>query len=109
MENINLTDTFAEFKELKNIDEEINKEIRGSTNVSLPINSNEDLMHLFGLMVPSRKDVIYTAGVERFSPKLVAEQKTKIEEKESDADKLFRMYLKKKWEREQELRENMYL
>ena len=49
------------------------------------------------------------AGAEKFSNKHMKAQKEKIEEKESEADKLYRLYLQKKWEREQQLRENMYL
>jgi len=109
MRTINAYSQMALGKELKSIDDEISKEIQGSTNVALPINSQEDLMHIFGMMVPSHKDVIYTAGVERFSPKIMNDQKSKVEQKEPEADKLFRLYLRKKWEREQELRENMYL
>lgn len=96
-------------KELRNIDDEINEKLLNTSNKPKKLQNKDDLMQIFGMMVPSKKDVIYTAGVERFSPDLAKEHKTKIEEKESEADKLYRMYLRKKWLREQELRENMYL
>ena len=59
--------------------------------------------------MPSKKDILYTAGVEQISPQKVQNQKEKIEEKEKDADKLFRLYLRRKWQREQALRDGMYL
>ncbi|MHA1672097.1 MAG: hypothetical protein ACTSYI_00590 [Promethearchaeota archaeon] len=98
-------------KELRNIDDEINEKVYGSktNNATKPIQSQQDLIQLFGLMVPSKKDILYTAGVERFSPDLAKEQKVLIDEKETDADKIYRLYLRKKWLREHELRENMYL
>ncbi len=98
-------------KELRNIDDEINEKVYGSkaNNATKPIQSQQDLIQLFGLMVPSKKDILYTAGVERFSPDLAKEQKEIINEKETDADKIYRLYLRKKFQREFEFRENMYL
>ncbi|WP_457556748.1 hypothetical protein [Candidatus Harpocratesius sp.] len=96
-------------RELHNIDEEINEKIYGSKKQPKQIKNKQDLLQIFGLMTPSEKNILYTTGIERFSPQLAKTQKEKIEEKESEADKLYRLYLRKKWEREQELRENMYL
>ena len=100
--------TMAFGKELTNIDDEINKKIDGS---SKSIKNKQDLMGLFGMMVPSKKDeMIYSmAGHTKLSNEMMKEQKDKIEEKETDSDKLYRMYLRKKWQRQQELRENMYM
>lgn len=95
-------------KELRNIDEEINHKI-SSLDQGKKIQTKDDLLQIFALMTPSEKDLLYTAGVERISPNLVQQHKKKIEEKESDADKLYRLYLRKKWQREQEMRENLYL
>ena len=109
MRKITERNNMAFGKEIRNIDDEINQHINnGKPNAK---QSKKDLLRLFGLMVPSKKDKsIYTmAGTEKFSNKEVQNQKDKIEEKDSDADKLYRLYLRKKWEREQELRKNMYL
>jgi Cft2 family RNA processing exonuclease len=109
MRKITEVNSMAFGKELTNIDDEINKQIYGENPKA--IKSKQDLMRIFGLVVPSPKDKsIYTmAGAEKFSNEHVNMQKKKIEEKESNADKLYRLYLRKKWEREQQLRENMYL
>ena len=100
-------------KELKNLDEEINKEIESHTpKNSKKINNKEELLQLFGMMVPinpKKKDVIYMSGIEHISSNRMNQQKLKIDEKESNADKLFRYYLRKRWEREQALRNSMYL
>ena len=95
--------------EVKNLDEEISKNIKTHEKIHGKSDSQHELKQLFGLIVPSKKDIIYTAGVEHISPQKVQNQKEKIEEKEKEADKLFRLYLRKKWEREQLLREGMYL
>lgn len=95
--------------EVKNLDEEINKNINTLEKTHRKPNSQQELMQLFGLIVPSKKDILYTTGVEQISPQKVQNQKEKIEEKEKDADKLFRLYLRKKWQREQALRDGMYL
>ena len=95
--------------EIKNLDDEIGKKIKTHEKIHGKTNTKQELMQLFGLIVPSKKDILYTAGVEQISPQKVQDQKEKIEEKEKDADKLFRLYLRKKWEREQALREGMYL
>ena len=60
------------------------------------IKSPQELMQLFGMVTPSKKDVIYTAGVERFSPAQGNDLKMKIEEKRPDADKNFRKALRRK-------------
>jgi len=95
--------------ELKNLDEEINKKLETQKKIDGKPNTKQELMQLFGLIVPSKKDILYTAGVEQISPQKVQNQKDKIEDKEKDADKLFRLYLRRKWEREQALRDGMYL
>ena len=95
--------------EIKNLDEEISKNLKTHEKIHGKSDSQQELMQLFGLIVPSKKDILYTAGVEQISPQKVQNQKEKIEEKEKDADKLFRLYLRKKWEREQALRDGMYL
>jgi hypothetical protein len=97
-------------KQLKNIDHEINQKLQ-INNLSKPIKSKEELIQLFGMMVPDprKKDIMYMFGVEKFSPKQMENQKDIIEEKNPDADRLYRLYLRKKWEREQALREGMYL
>ncbi len=97
-------------KELKNIDNEIDLKVNGIKKFD-SIKSKEQLINLFGMMVPdkSKKDVIYLSGVEKYSPEVVGLQKEKIEEKNPDADRLYRLYLRKKWEREQALRNGMYL
>ena len=107
-----LTDrsTMALGKELRNIDEDITKKLTGESKLK-SIQSEADLLQLFGLVVPSRKDnTIYSMnGAGLYSPEKMRTQKGKIEEKETDADKLYRMYLQKKWAREQALREGLYL
>ena len=108
MRTITAHNQMAFGKELRNIDDEINQKIGGRHNQK-KIQSKEELLQIFALMTPSEKEYLYTAGVERFSPKFVESHKMKIEEKETDADKLYRLYLRKKWQREQEMRENMYL
>ncbi len=95
--------------EIKNLDEEISNNIKNHKKINGKINTQQELMQLFGLVVPSKKDILFTTGVEQISPQKVQNQKEKIEEKEKDADKLYRLYLRRKWEREQALREGMYL
>ncbi len=97
-------------KELTNIDDEINNQLFGEKKAK-QITSKEELIQLFGMMVPDsrKKDMIYMSGVEKFSPKHMEHQKDKIEEKNPEADKLYRLYLRRKWEREQALREGMYM
>lgn len=109
MRQITANNTMAFGKELTNIDDEITKQIHGES--ARTIHNKQDLLQLFGMMVPSKKDnMVYTmAGTEKFSNEHIAQQKVKIEDKESDADKLYRLYLQKKWERQQQLRENMYM
>ena len=105
MRAISPISTMTYGRELTNIDDEIDKKL-GKTN---PKKSQEELLQLFGMMVPSKKDVIYTSGVEKVDPEQVNLQKEKVEEKDPHADRMFRLYLQKKWEREQQLRDNMYL
>ncbi len=109
MRQITAHNNMAFGKELTNIDDEISKQINGKSAKS--ISNKEDLLQLFGMVVPSKKDdKVYTmAGTEKVSNEQIHEQKQKIEEKDTDADKLYRLYLRKKWERQQEMRENMYL
>ncbi len=95
--------------EIKNLDDEINKNLKINKKTHGKPNTKQELMQLFGLIVPSKKDILYTTGIEQISPQKVQNQKDKIEEKEKEADKLFRLYLRKKWAREQALREGMYL
>ena len=95
--------------EIKNLDDEISKNLKTHEKIQGKSNTQQELMQLFGLIVPSKKDILYTTGVEQISPQKVQNQKEKIEEKEKDADKLFRLYLRRKWQREQALREGMYL
>ncbi len=109
MKTVTARSQMAYGKEIKNLDEEISKNIETNKKIQGKLNTKQELMQLFGLIVPSKKDIIYTAGVEQISPLKVQIQKDKIEEKEKDADKLFRLYLRRKWEREQALREGMYL
>ncbi|MHA1519242.1 MAG: hypothetical protein ACTSRK_03575 [Promethearchaeota archaeon] len=111
MRTVTAKNQMAYGRELHNIDDEINEKIYGSRekNSGKPIQNKLDLIQLFGMMVPSEKEILYTAGVERFSPDLAKKQKEIIEEKETDADKIYRLYLRKKFQREFEFRENMYL
>jgi hypothetical protein len=109
MKTVTARSQMAYGKEIKNLDDEISNKIKDHQKTHGKINSKQELMQLFGLIVPSKKDILYTAGVEQISPQKVQNQKDKIEEKEKDADKLFRLYLRRKWEREQALREGMYL
>ncbi|UYP48276.1 hypothetical protein NEF87_004561 [Candidatus Lokiarchaeum ossiferum] len=97
-------------KELTKIDDEINFKLNEGKKAK-SISSKEELLQLFGMMVPDnrKKDLIYMSGVEKYSPEQMAHQKEKIEEKNPEADKLYRLYLQKKWEREQALREGMYM
>lgn len=97
-------------KELTRIDDEINFKLNEGKNAK-SITSKEELVQLFGMMVPDnqKKDMIYMSGVEKYSPEHMKHQKEKIEEKNPEADKLYRLYLRKKWEREQALREGMYM
>ena len=92
--------------ELKSIDDEITKKYGDK---SQSIKSKQDLMQLFGMMTPSKNDILYTTGVERFSPELSNEMKGKIEEKSPHADKEFRKKIREKWERDHFDREGMYL
>ena len=110
MRQITARSSMAMGKELRNIDEDISKNLKEESNLK-PIGSEADLLQLFGLVVPSRKDnTIYSMnGAGLYSPDKMNAQKGKIEEKETDADKLYRLYLQKKWAREQALREGMYL
>jgi hypothetical protein len=106
MRTVTAYNAMAYGKEIRNLDDDIAKEIKNHPN---NVNSQEKMLQLFGMIVPTRKDLIYTAGIEKVSPPEIQSSKMKIEQKETDADKLFRLYLQKKWEREQELRNNMYL
>ena len=109
MKTITARSQMAYGKEIKNLDEEISNKIKTHEKIHGKTNTNQELLQLFGLIVPSKKDILYTAGVEQISPQKVQNQKEKIEEKEKDADKLFRLYLRRKWQREQALRDGMYL
>jgi hypothetical protein len=106
MKQINPYSHMALGTELTNIDDEINKNIGTSGK---KINSQQELMQLFGMVTPSKKDVIYTAGIERYSPPASNELKNKVEEKEPDADKNFRKALRQKWEKEYFDREGIYM
>lgn len=93
--------------ELTNIDDEINKK---AGNSSKPIRSKQELLQLFGMMVPTeKKDIIYAAGVERFSPSISKDIKEKIEEKNPKADFEFRKKIRQKWEYEHIDKDNLYL
>lgn len=109
MKTITARSQMACGKEIKNLDDEINNNIKTHEKIHGKTNAQHELKQLFGLIVPSKKDILYTAGVEQISPQKVQNQKDKIEEKEKDADKLFRLYLRRKWEREQALRDGLYL
>ena len=106
MRTISAYNAMAYGKEIRNLDDEIAKESKNNANNA---DSKEKLLQLFGMIVPTRKDLIYTTGIEKVSLPEIQSSKMKIEQKEADADKLFRLYLRKKWEREHELRNNMYL
>jgi hypothetical protein len=106
MKQINPYSHMALGTELTNLDDEINKNIGDN---SKKIKSPQELMQLFGMVTPSKKDIIYTAGIERFSPAVGNELKMKIEEKQPDADKNFRKALRQKWEKEYYDREGLYL
>ena len=110
MRKISDRSSMALGKELRNIDEDITKNLMGDRQLK-SIQSEADLLQLFGLVVPSRKDnTVYSMnGAGLYSPEKIQAQKAKIEEKETDADKMYRLYLQKKWAREQALREGMYL
>jgi hypothetical protein len=93
--------------ELTNIDDEINK---NTGEQSKAIQSKKEMLQLFGMMVPTeKKDVIYTAGVERFSPALSQDVKNKIEEKTPKADFEFRKKIRQKWEHDHMEKDNLYL
>lgn len=109
MRAVNAYQNMAFGKELTNLDTEINKQILADPNYVKKLNPQEEMLRLFGMVVPSKKDMIYTSGVELHSPKLVKTQKEKIEEKESEADRLFRKYLREKWAKEQFEREGLYM
>ncbi|MHA1720277.1 MAG: hypothetical protein DRO88_13195 [Promethearchaeia archaeon] len=109
MKTITARSTMAYGLEIKNLDDEINKKIKTNKKISGKSNVEQELKQLFGLIVPSKKNIYYTTGIEEISPQKVQHQKDKIEEKQKDADKLYRLYLRKKWEREQALRDGMYL
>ena len=96
-------------QELTNLDTEIDKKLHGSSSKSSSIQSEQDLVHLFGMMVPTKKDILYTGGVALHSPKIAQEQKSRIDEKDPHADAEFRKYLRKKYEREYMQRNGMYL
>lgn len=110
MRKISERSSMALGKELRSIDNDITKNSTGERTLK-PIQSEADLLQLFGLVVPSKKDnTIYSmAGAGLHSQTKMLTQKDKIEEKETDADKMYRLYLQKKWAREQALREGMYL
>ena len=109
MKTVTARSQMAYGKEIKNLDDEISVKIKAHEKTHGKINSQQELMQLFGLIVPSKKDILYTTGVEQISPQKVQNQKEKIEEKEKDSDKLFRLYLQRKWQREQALKDGMYL
>jgi hypothetical protein len=106
MKQINPYSHMALGTELTNIDDEISKQLHDNSN---SIKSKKDLMQLFGMVTPSKKDVIFTTGVEHYSPELSNETKKKIEEKDSNADVEFRKKIREKWRKEQVEREGMYL
>ncbi len=110
MRQITAHSSMAMGKELRNIDEDITKDLAGDRKLK-PIQTEAELLQLFGLVVPSRKDnTIYSmSGAGLYSQDKMQTQKGKIEEKDTDADKIYRLYLQKKWAREQALREGMYL
>jgi hypothetical protein len=105
MKSISAHNKMAYGKELKNIDDEIMK-----NHLSYPINSQKEMLRLFGMMVPtSKKDVLYTSGVELHSPVKRDIQVMKIEDKETNADKDFRKYMRNRWRKEQPERDGLYL
>jgi hypothetical protein len=104
MRQINPLSYLSAGKELHNIDEEINQKIGKQSKVD----PEKELLQLFGMMTPTKKDIIYTSGIERYSPPLVKDQIQKIEEKNPDLDKNFRQHIRKKWEKEYYDRDALY-
>jgi hypothetical protein len=105
MRQINPVNYMSAGKEIRNLDDEITKQIG---NPSIP-NQEQDMLQLFGMMVPTKKDIIYTTGIERFSPQMAQDQVQKIEEKNPDLEREFRLHLRRKWAKEQAEKENLYL
>lgn len=105
MKQVNPYNYLSAGKELHNIDDEINEKIGKSPK----LDPQKELMQMFGMMVPSKQDILYTTGVERFSPGLAQDCVKRIEEKNPDLDREFRKSIRKRWEKEHFDREGLYL
>lgn len=98
-------------KEIRNIGEEINEKIRRKQAKAL--DPNEQLFKQLGLFamgvpIPKKQEILFTSGMHLHDPESVNEHKNIVEEKEKDADALYRKYLREKWKRIHQLRDNMY-
>ena len=64
-----------------------------------------DMPLLNGKLIRKMVEVKENFDIDLTTPlKIQEKEQETIEEKESEADKLYRLYLQKKWEREQQLR-----
>ncbi len=112
MKQISPYNSMAYGKEIRNIGSEITEKIEESGGKA--ISKNKDLLKQLGLFamgvpIPKKEEILYTSGVEMHNPEVVNTQKAEAEEKETDADRLYRKYLREKWKRTQQLRDNMYM
>ncbi len=98
-------------QDVKNMNDEIDQKIQslgGDKGKKDPELLKRLGLFAMGVPVPKKKEMLFTSGVEMHNSELVEEQKEIIEEKDKDADRLYRKYLREKWKRTQQLRDNMY-
>ena len=112
MKQISPYKNMAYGKEIRNIGDEISNKI--AEQGGKDITKNPDIMKQLGLFamgvpIPKKEEFLYTAGMEMHNPNIVKTLKDEICEKDKDADKLYRKYLREKWKRTQQLRDNMYM
>ncbi len=90
-------------KEIKNIDEEIDKKIRDSNM------GKDELLALFGLAVPTKKEeVIFTQGIADMNKKRASQIEEKIAEKDKNASKNLRKQINHMFQKHYPDRETMY-
>ena len=92
-------------KELRNIDDDINKEFNRKK-----IDSKDVFHSLFGMSVPvSQKDIITAAGIQRIAPREMNVLKKRIDGKFPDTELHLRKKINKSWKKNFPIRDNIYL
>ena len=92
-------------KELRNIDDDINKEFNRKK-----IDSKDVFHSLFGMSVPvSQKDIITAAGIQRIAPREMNVLKKRIDNIHPDTELHLRKKINKSWKKNFPIRDNIYL